>query len=116
MDALKTGMLFDTEITKAVVHTLKTHYGGNVPPLVCDPVCVSTSGHSLLNPDAIGVMVKELFPLVTLITPNKSEAKLLLAYGRPGAYPGISTLEDMYQACKDFFTQFVPGPKAILLK
>ncbi|PBK64591.1 hypothetical protein ARMSODRAFT_469137 [Armillaria solidipes] len=116
MDALKTGMLFDAEITKAVVHTLKTHYGGNVPPLVCDPVCVSTSGHSLLNPDAIDVMVKELFPLATLITPNKSEVELLLAHGRPGAYPGISTLEDMYQACKDFFTQFTPGPKAILLK
>ncbi|PBK83751.1 hypothetical protein ARMGADRAFT_1055712 [Armillaria gallica] len=116
MDALKTGMLFDAEITKAVVHTLKTHYGGNVPPLVCDPVCVSTSGHSLLNPDAIDVMVKELFPLATLITPNKSEAELLLAHGRPGAYPGISTLEDMYQACKDFFAQFTPGPKAILLK
>ncbi|KAK0227908.1 Phosphomethylpyrimidine kinase-domain-containing protein [Armillaria fumosa] len=116
MDALKTGVLVDAEITKAVVHTLKTHYGGNVPPLVCDPVCVSTSGHSLLNPDAIDVMVKELFPLATLITPNKSEAELLLAHGRPGAYPGISTLEDMYQAGKDFFTQFAPGPKAILLK
>ncbi len=42
--------------------------------------------------------------------------RMLLAHGRPGAYPGISTLEDMYQACNDFFAQFVPGPKAILLK
>ncbi|KAG7453087.1 uncharacterized protein BT62DRAFT_880196 [Guyanagaster necrorhizus] len=117
MDALKTGMLFDAEITKAVVHTLKKQYGsGNIPPFVCDPVCVSTSGHSLLNPDAIDVMIKELFPLATLITPNKSEAELLLAHGRPGAYPCISTLEDMYQACKDFFTQIIPGPQAILLK
>ncbi|KAK0474813.1 hypothetical protein IW261DRAFT_527075 [Armillaria novae-zelandiae] len=89
---------------------------GNVPPLVCYPVCVSTSGHFLLNPDAIDVMVKDLFSLATLITPNNSEAQLLLAHGRPGAYPGISTLGDMYQACTDFFPQFTPGPKVILLK
>ncbi|KAK0227900.1 hypothetical protein IW262DRAFT_1347728, partial [Armillaria fumosa] len=88
MDTLKTGVLFDAEITKAVVHVLKTHYEGNVPPLVCDPVCVSTSGCSLLNPDAIDVMAE------------------LFAHGRPEAYT----------ACKDFFSQFTSGSEAALLK
>ncbi|KAF8901830.1 Phosphomethylpyrimidine kinase-domain-containing protein [Mucidula mucida] len=82
MDALKTGMLFDASITRAVVETLKAHYANeSMPPLVCDPVCVATSGHSLLNPDAIQVMIEDLFPLATIITPNKSEVELLLSHG-----------------------------------
>ncbi|KAE9405863.1 hypothetical protein BT96DRAFT_955119 [Gymnopus androsaceus JB14] len=56
--AIKTGMLFDANITRAAISALKSHYPSsspsNLPPIVCDPVCVSTSGHSLLNPDALG--------------------------------------------------------------
>lgn len=73
-------MLFDAANTRAVSSTLKDLYKGqNLPPLVVDPVCVSTSGHSLLHPEAVEVIIQELFPLATLITPNKSEAELLLS-------------------------------------
>ncbi|KAG1749547.1 Ribokinase-like protein [Suillus lakei] len=77
--AIKTGMLFDTENTKAVVQMLKGHFDakGRIP-LVCDPVCVSTSGHALLRSDAVDTLIDELFPLSDLITPNKAEAELLL--------------------------------------
>ncbi|KAF7359107.1 hypothetical protein MSAN_01252100 [Mycena sanguinolenta] len=52
--AIKTGMLFDAENTRATVRALKKYYSGRaMPPLVCDPVCVSTSGHSLLAPEAL---------------------------------------------------------------
>ncbi|KAF9019762.1 hypothetical protein BDZ89DRAFT_1072786 [Hymenopellis radicata] len=107
MDALKTGMLFDATITRAVQ---------SMPPLVCDPVCVATSGHSLLNPDAIQVMIEDLFPLATVITPNKSEVELLLSHGRPQPYPPIQSLEEMLVACKSFLTTFAPGPTSVLLK
>jgi hydroxymethylpyrimidine/phosphomethylpyrimidine kinase len=46
--------------------------------LVVDPVIVATSGDPLLEPDAIEIYEKELFPLATLITPNLDEAAQLL--------------------------------------
>ncbi|KAJ6457085.1 Phosphomethylpyrimidine kinase-domain-containing protein [Mycena vitilis] len=105
--AIKTGMLFDAENTRATVRALKTHYSGRtMPPLVCDPVCVSTSGHSLLAPEALEVLIKDLLPLTALITPNKSEAELLLS--RP-----IGSLEDMLTASRDLL---FCGPRAVLLK
>ena len=107
-------MLFDATLTRVVVDTLKEHYAHKpIPPLVCDPVCVATSGHSLLNPDAIDVMITDLFPLATLITPNKAEAELLLSHCRSEPYPVIQNLDEMLvasKACLDL------GPSAVLLK
>jgi hydroxymethylpyrimidine/phosphomethylpyrimidine kinase len=107
VQAIKTGMLFDAENTRATVRALKSHYTGRtMPPLVCDPVCVSTSGHSLLAPEALEVLTKDLFPLTTLITPNKSEAELLLSRS-------ISSIEDMLSAARDLL---LCGPRAVLIK
>ena len=82
-----------------------------MPPLVCDPVCVSTSGHTLLQPDAVEVMISELFPLTYLITRNKSEAELLLA--TRGLPARIANLDDMLRAAADLLAL---GPRAVLLK
>ncbi|KAJ7700804.1 Phosphomethylpyrimidine kinase-domain-containing protein [Mycena rosella] len=105
--AIKTGMLFDAENTRVTVRALKRHYSDRtMPPLVCDPVCVSTSGHTLLAPDALQALTEDLFPLTTLITPNKSEAELLLSRA-------IHSLEDMFRAASDLLLR---GPRAVLLK
>lgn len=93
-------MLYDADITRAVVQALKSSYDWSLlpPALVCDPVCVSTSGHSLLEPQAIKALITELFPLARLITPNKSEAELLLShYSSPFKLTG---LEDMATAAR----------------
>ncbi|GLB35575.1 putative TENA/THI-4/PQQC family protein [Lyophyllum shimeji] len=110
--AIKTGMLYDADIVHAVVTALRTHYaGGTIPHLVCDPVSVSTSGHSLLDPQAVQVLVDELFPLAELITPNKSEAELLLSHvGMPYQ---ISNVRDMVVAVGNLLRY---GSKAVLLK
>ncbi|OCB91092.1 hypothetical protein A7U60_g1657 [Sanghuangporus baumii] len=82
VSAFKTGMLYDAANARAVARGLKDFYKNHediIPPLVIDPVCVSTSGHTLLEPDAVTVLIQELFPLAKLITPNKAEAELLLA-------------------------------------
>ncbi|TFY78234.1 hypothetical protein EWM64_g5775, partial [Hericium alpestre] len=51
--AIKIGMLFSADVVRTVVQTLRALYSATPPPpLVCDPVCVSTSGHTLLHPDA----------------------------------------------------------------
>lgn len=94
--AIKTGMLYDADITRAVAQALSSSYD-TIPALVCDPVCVSTSGHSLLDPKAIDALITELFPLARLITPNKSEAELLLSHSSFPPFT-ITTLKDMVTA------------------
>ncbi|KJA19069.1 hypothetical protein HYPSUDRAFT_56780 [Hypholoma sublateritium FD-334 SS-4] len=112
--AIKTGMLYDAETVKAVAGLLKTRFSSELSsplPLVCDPVCVSTSGHSLLHEDAIEVLISQLFPLSTLITPNKSEAELLLSHF--GDSTPIHDLEAMLSSAQKLLSL---GPKAVLLK
>ena len=47
--------------------------------IVLDPVMISTSGRRLMSEDAIDIVVSELFPLCTLITPNIPEMETLSA-------------------------------------
>lgn len=76
--AIKSGMLLNAGIIRAVAAFLRAH-----PhiPYVLDPVMVATSGARLLEEDAIGALTAELAPLATLVTPNLDEAAILL--GRP---------------------------------
>ncbi|KAJ3518466.1 hypothetical protein NMY22_g13664 [Coprinellus aureogranulatus] len=100
--AIKTGMLCNAEIASKVAQVLSKYAkAGKSIPLVCDPVCVSTSGHTLLEPRSIDVLLDEVFPQSTLITPNKSEAELLLkARGHPLE---INSLDDMLKAARELF-------------
>jgi hydroxymethylpyrimidine/phosphomethylpyrimidine kinase len=110
--AMKTGMLYDAASIHAVVRGLRSHYEQQpMPPLLCDPVCVSTSGHTLLQPDAVEVMVSELFPLTYLITPNKPEAELILS--TRGLPSSINNLDDVLRAADDLMKL---GPQVVLLK
>jgi hydroxymethylpyrimidine/phosphomethylpyrimidine kinase len=70
--AIKTGMLANTEIIKAVEETVPKDV-----PLVIDPVMISTSGYRLLNDDAICDICERLIPLAHLITPNIPEAEII---------------------------------------
>ena len=72
-------MLYDANISSEIAKVLR-HYKSldKLPPVVCDPVCVSTSGHTLLKSDAVDTLFDGLFLLSTVITPNKSEAEFLL--------------------------------------
>lgn len=72
--AVKTGMLSSADTIKTVVTLLKPQ---QVKNLVVDPVMVSKGGQSLLKPDAIDFLKKELFPLALLVTPNVHEAQQL---------------------------------------
>lgn len=73
-DAIKTGMLVNSEIISVVAGKL-TNIGS--VPIVVDPVMVAKSGDSLLREDAIGALKQYLIPLATLITPNIPEAEAL---------------------------------------
>ncbi len=71
--AAKTGMLFSTGIIEAVAAALAERDF----PLVVDPVCVSQSGHQLLEESAVASMRQKMLPLADLLTPNRPEAELL---------------------------------------
>jgi hydroxymethylpyrimidine/phosphomethylpyrimidine kinase len=74
VDAAKTGMLFSARLIETVAGFL----AGRSAPLVVDPVMVAASGATLLEDDAAAVLVEELFPLATVVTPNLHEACALL--------------------------------------
>jgi hydroxymethylpyrimidine/phosphomethylpyrimidine kinase len=67
---------------------------------------VATSGDALIARETIAVLVDELFPLVSVITPNLDEASLLLA--RP-----IQYVDELNIAAQDLHAL---GAPAVLLK
>ena len=76
VDAAKTGMLFSREVIEAVADFLADHRF----PLVVDPVMVASSGARLLRDDAVDALVHRLFPLATVVTPNRPEAQALASH------------------------------------
>lgn len=71
VDAAKTGMLYSA----AIIDTVAAFFEDHRVPLVVDPVLIASSGARLLGEDAVAVMVRRLFPLATVITPNLPEAQ-----------------------------------------
>jgi hydroxymethylpyrimidine/phosphomethylpyrimidine kinase len=90
VDAAKTGMLFSAGVIETVADFLE----GRETTLVVDPVMLASSGAKLLQDDAVDVLVRRLFPLATIVTPNLSEAEALA--GRPGA-PRRELAERLHQ-------------------
>lgn len=45
--------------------------------IVLDPVMVATSGHKLIEDEAIAVLIRELVPMARVITPNIPEAEIM---------------------------------------
>jgi len=73
-DAIKTGMLLTKRNVVAVARAMREY---KIRNLVIDPVLRSSSGKALLQPQAISVLKKDLFPLARIITPNIPEAEAL---------------------------------------
>lgn len=76
VDAVKIGMLHDSELIRTVLRTLRDY--PDVRNIVLDPVMVATSGDPLLQPEAVATLRDELIPYSRVITPNLPEASLLL--------------------------------------
>ncbi len=75
VDALKSGMLHDSQVIDTVADTVKRQAPGVA--FVVDPVMVAKGGHKLLQDSAIDAVRKRLAPLATLMTPNTEEATAL---------------------------------------
>jgi hydroxymethylpyrimidine/phosphomethylpyrimidine kinase len=86
-DAVKVGMLGSAETARAVAAALD-EIEDDVP-VVVDPVMVAESGARLLEPDAERVLLAQIVPRASVLTPNLPEAHALL--GRPQGAPGAES-------------------------
>ena len=102
-DAVKIGMVSSAELIRVIADRLR-FYGAE--QIVVDPVMVASAGSSLIQQEAVQVLIRELLPLATLVTPNIPEARVLS--GLP-----IETGADMIAAAKHIGDSF---QCAVLLK
>ena len=102
-DAVKIGMVSSAELIRVIADRLR-FYGAE--QIVVDPVMVASAGSSLIRQEAVQVLIRELLPLATLVTPNIPEARVLS--GLP-----IETGADMIAAAKHIGDSF---QCAVLLK
>jgi hydroxymethylpyrimidine/phosphomethylpyrimidine kinase len=79
VDAVKIGMLADERTIDAVVDALDLVAGA---PVVVDPVMISESGATLLDPRAKAALIERILPRATVATPNLAEARALSGLGQ----------------------------------
>jgi len=103
VDAVKTGMLGDTDVVLTVAAMIAD---AGLARLVVDPVMVSKSGADLLQPSAVNALRQSLLPLAMVVTPNLPEAQALVG-GR------IATVADMAEAARQIHAL---GPRWVVLK
>jgi hydroxymethylpyrimidine/phosphomethylpyrimidine kinase len=72
--AVKIGLLGSVEIIEAIQSVLCQY---SSLPVVLDPVLAASSGYSLADIGVRQAIIKDLLPLIQIITPNSEEARLL---------------------------------------
>lgn len=95
-DAIKIGMTGDEEVIRSIARVLRKHAPRQV---VFDPVMVSTSGHKLMDENAMAAIRTELFPVVSLVTPNLHETEVLLQ-------KRVRTVDDMEKAACSLYDKY----------
>ncbi|MGL4992590.1 MAG: bifunctional hydroxymethylpyrimidine kinase/phosphomethylpyrimidine kinase [Bacteroidales bacterium] len=103
INAIKIGMLHSPDIINTVKQLIQKHQPQNI---VLDPVMIATSGDPLIKPECTQLIIKELFPITTIITPNTSEATYLTGII-------INNIEDMIKAGNKLLEL---GANAVLIK
>ncbi|SMX99353.1 hydroxymethylpyrimidine/phosphomethylpyrimidine kinase [Brevibacterium sp. 239c] len=106
VDATKSGMLGSRSLVELVVARAA---GSQLGFYTVDPVMVATSGHRLLEVDAVAAVRDHLLPVSDLITPNLPEAALLIGDDEPVA----QNPQEMLDQAKQLLAR---GPRAVLLK
>lgn len=101
--AIKIGMLADAEIVTAVHAALPPEHA----PIVLDPVLAASSGGELLDTEGRTALRERLLPRTTLLTPNISEAAMLL---------GTAPATDEEQMVAQGRALCALGARAVLMK
>lgn len=101
--AVKIGMVSNAEIINTIAKCLKEKEAVNI---VLDPVMVSKSNCKLLRPEACNALVKYLFPLADVVTPNIPEAEVIINHP-------IRTVDEMKWAAAEIHKL---GAKNVIVK
>ncbi len=101
--AVKIGMVSGIELIHAIAKALKSV---NPPAVVLDPVMISKSGYHLLKQDAKDALIRYLFPLAEVVTPNIYEAQAITGHN-------IHNTGDMKTAAVDILKL---GAKKVVVK
>ncbi len=104
VDAIKTGMLFSTDIIELVAELVQH---APINKYVMDPVMIGKMGSQLLKDEAIEAMKQKLLPLATIITPNLHEAAKMIGKSK------VSKIQEMKEAAKQLHSY---GPAYVLVK
>ena len=103
-DAVKTGMLFSSEIIELVAKKIDEF---KIDQVVVDPVMIAKGGAELLQEEAVQALRTHLIPKATIITPNLPEAARLLNDDK------IETVDEMEDAAKRLYEL---GPQFVVVK
>ena len=102
-DAVKTGMLANADIVRAVADAIRRLSLRN---LVVDPVMIAKGGDRLLETSAVDAIRNDLLRLAHVVTPNIPEAEVLSG-------TTIRSLEEMREAGRRIQAL---GPRVVLVK
>jgi hydroxymethylpyrimidine kinase / phosphomethylpyrimidine kinase / thiamine-phosphate diphosphorylase len=102
VSAIKTGMLYSADIARTVAKRIKDEG----LPLVVDPVLIAGVGDKLCSKDLLDAMKKDLFPLATVVTPNRHEAEELASM----TIDGPEAAKDACMVISEL------GPRSVLIK
>ncbi len=103
VDSIKIGLLPNNEVIKVVADKLKEH---NLKNVVLDPVIFPKDDTPLINPGTKDNLVKKLFPLSLIVTPNIPEARFFTGIS-------IKSYSDIKEAAKKIYKL---GAKNVLIK
>lgn len=95
--AIKIGMIWGRASIKAISEFLKARR--ERIPIVIDPVMVASSGAALIEEGGREILISELIPLSTVLTPNLDEVRSLIGW-RP------EEPEQMRKAAKEIYRLF----------
>ena len=102
-NAVKIGMLDTPAAMEAVAEGLRRY----APPhVVLDPVMVAKNGSPLMQPGAMAYLIRTLFPLAEVVTPNIPEAEAITGLS-------IHSTDDMERAARQILDL---GCKAVVVK
>jgi hydroxymethylpyrimidine kinase/phosphomethylpyrimidine kinase len=102
LHGVKVGVGCDAPYIRKIAELLENK---NVP-LVIDPVMAAKNGTELITENGLKALIKNLFPLATVVTPNIAEASYLSGVQ-------IKTVDDMKLAARSIIET---GPKAVIVK
>lgn len=93
--ATKTGMLGTDTVVTALADAFRDH---PLPNLVIDPIRHASSGPGLLTEAGFETLRTRLFPMATLVTPNRAEAESLWGHSIPNAPTAARAAAELREA------------------